>query len=219
MLSYSTLLNGTIAVLFRLRRGMGLIGKDTTKGTIPLWSYVLLFPFHGPTYAYTYLHTRMGKMRPPSAAPGTRGSQNDSKKDERERRQQDERKVAVPVASQVQPGWWVGGCYSHEIRLPMQQPWAGVVDLTVEFPESCRANTLNYLCIPTWDGVPCSPEQLEEAAVFCVEARKDWIKWWKQTINDAKKANHNALDLADSQQQPIPHILITVHTEGDDPPR
>eukprot|EP00569_Conticribra_weissflogii_P006575 CAMPEP_0171337038 /NCGR_PEP_ID=MMETSP0878-20121228/6431_1 /TAXON_ID=67004 /ORGANISM="Thalassiosira weissflogii, Strain CCMP1336" /LENGTH=364 /DNA_ID=CAMNT_0011838611 /DNA_START=74 /DNA_END=1168 /DNA_ORIENTATION=- len=210
MLSYSTFLNGTIAVLFQLRRGMSLIGKDTKKGTIPLWSYVLLFPFHGPTYAYTYLHTKMGKMRPPSAAPSSDESHRKKNDDEHE-----QQKVPVPVASQVQPGWWVGGCYSHEIQLPMQQPWAGIVDLTVEFPEKCRANTLNYLCLPTWDGVPCSPEQLEEAAVFCMEARKDWIRWWKQ--NYSRGGNDNAVDLADSQKQSmqqqqteqlIPHILI-----------
>ena len=38
ILSYSTLLNGAIAVLFKLRRGMSLIGKDRRAGTIPMWS-------------------------------------------------------------------------------------------------------------------------------------------------------------------------------------
>lgn len=32
----------------------------------------------------------------------------------------------------------------------------------------------SYLCQPTWDGVPCSPEQLEKAATFCIEAREEW---------------------------------------------
>ena len=68
-------------------------------------------------------------------------------------------KVTVPVASEVQPGWWVGGCYSNQLNMK----WAGVIDLTVEFPERCRNDTLRYLCLPTWDGVPASPEQLEKA--------------------------------------------------------
>ena len=68
-------------------------------------------------------------------------------------------KVTVPVASEVQPGWWVGGCYSNQLNMK----WAGVIDLTVEFPERCHNDTLRYLCLPTWDGVPASSEQLEKA--------------------------------------------------------
>ena len=74
------------------------------------------------------------------------------------------------MASEVQPGWWVGGCYAYQLN----KKWAGIVDLTVEFPEKCRNDTLRYLCLPTWDGVPCSPEQLEKAANFCIEAREEW---------------------------------------------
>ena len=36
VLSYSTVLNGTIAILFKMRKGMYLIGKDREAGTIPL---------------------------------------------------------------------------------------------------------------------------------------------------------------------------------------
>lgn len=50
LMAYSTILNGTIAALFKAERGMGLIGKDTKRGTIPLWSYILYAPFHGPTW-------------------------------------------------------------------------------------------------------------------------------------------------------------------------
>ena len=159
ILSYSTLLNGTIAVLFKLRRGMGLIGKDLKEGTIPWWSYLLFFPFHIPTYGYTYVHTKMGKMKPyikPDEA-------DDAKK-------HPVSKVPVPVASQVQPGWWIGGCYAYELNMQ----WAAVIDLTVEFPEKCRASTKRYLCLPTWDGVPASPEQLEHAAQFVIDAIENW---------------------------------------------
>lgn len=81
---YSAFLNGVIAVLFKLEWGMGLIGKNKTNGQIPLWSYILFFPFHIPTLLYTHIHTRMHQKK-------------------------------VPVASEVLPGWWVGGCYGHEI--------------------------------------------------------------------------------------------------------
>jgi protein-tyrosine phosphatase len=165
ILGYSTILNGAIAMLFKMRRGMSLIGKDHQNGTIPLWSYALFFPFHIPTYAYTYIHTKCGTMKPyandPEAKPTKKATTT--------------KKVTVPVASEVQPGWWVGGCYANQLN----KQWAGVVDLTVEFPERCRSNTLRYLCLPTWDGVPCSPEQLEKAANFCIEAREEW--------NQAKK--------------------------------
>ena len=72
----------------------------------------------------------------------------------------------VPVASEVQPGWWVGGCYGHEL----DKDWAGVIDLTVEFPETTIFRTREYLSIPTWDGVPATPFQLEQGAKFAVEA-------------------------------------------------
>jgi protein-tyrosine phosphatase len=64
-------------------------------------------------------------------------------------------------------GWWIGGRYSHLLR----KQWGGIVDLTVEFPEFCK--TQNYLCIPIWDGVPPTPDQLEQAAVFAVNSKKD----------------------------------------------
>ncbi len=165
MLGYSTILNGAIAVLFKLRKGMSIIGKDRQNGTIPLWSYALFFPFHIPTYAYTYVHTKFGTMKPyahdPEAKPVKKAT-----------------KVTVPVASEVQPGWWVGGCYANQL----DKQWAGVVDLTVEFPERCRSNTLRYICLPTWDGVPCSPEQLEKAATFCIEAREEWNQSKKRGV-------------------------------------
>lgn len=158
-LGYSTILNGTIAILFKMKKGMGMLGKNLEQGSIPLWSYLLFSPFHIPTYAYTYVHTLVGKMKVHHGS---------SKK---------KKKAPVPVASMVQPGLWVGGCFAH--RLGNKQ-WAGIIDLTVEFPERCRDNTLKYLCVPTWDGVPCSPEQLEQAANFAVEAKENWMKLKEQ---------------------------------------
>lgn len=74
----------------------------------------------------------------------------------------------VPVASEVLPGWWVGGCYGDQLN----KDWAGVIDLTVEFPESTFERTTSYLSIPTWDGIPASPAQLEEGANFALQAMK-----------------------------------------------
>ena len=147
VLGYSTILNAAIAAMFKMEKGMGLIGKDPQTGQIPMWSYVILFPFHLPTMAYTYVHTRHGSMK-------VKGPDGKSKRE------------TVPVASEVQPGWWVGGCYGHELN----KEWGGIIDLTVEFPE--RMSTQSYLSIPTWDGVPATPAQLEEAAIFAVEARE-----------------------------------------------
>jgi protein-tyrosine phosphatase len=149
MMGYSALVNGIIAVLFKLNRGMSIIGKDPKTGEIPIWSYIVFYPFHFPSMLYTYVHTRIGteKLKTPSGET------------KRER---------VPVASEVQPGWWVGGCYANEL----DKDWAGIIDQTVEFPESCINRTQGYLLLPTWDGVPATPEQLEEAATFAIEARK-----------------------------------------------
>jgi Dual specificity phosphatase, catalytic domain len=148
-LGYSTLLNGTIAILFKLERGMFIIGKNRKTGEIPKWSYVVFFPFHVPTVLYTIVHTHIG----------TQTFEKDGKKVEE----------LVPVASEVQPGWWIGGCHADKL----DKDWAGVVDLTVEFPESTINRTKAYLSIPTWDGVPASPDQIEEAADFAVTASRN----------------------------------------------
>lgn len=138
--AYSCLVNGAVAVMFKLRRGMSLIGKNGKTGEIPLWSYVLWFPFHAPTVLYTHLHNlKDQKKKPP-----------------------------VPPASEVLPGWWVGGCYGHLL----QKSWGGVVDLTSEFPESCISTTKRYMLAASWDGVPPPPDKLEAAAVFAAEAHK-----------------------------------------------
>lgn len=149
VLGYSAIVNGAIAVLFKLEQGMGILGKNRETGQIPLWSYVVFFPFHLPTLLYTHIHTRHSRMKVTTESGEIK-------------------KVPVPVASQVKPGWWVGGWYASELN----RDWGGVIDLTVEFPERCINNTKGYLSLPTWDGVPASPEQLEEAANFAVEARK-----------------------------------------------
>jgi len=148
ILGYSTLLNGAIAVLFKLEVGTWLVGKNRKTGDIPTWSYVVFFPFHFPSMLYTHIHTLTGKQKI-----------------------EKEGKIfieVVPYASEVQPGWWVGGCYADKLN----KDWSGVIDLTSEFPESTIDRTRSYLCIPTWDGVPAAPDQIEAAANFAVEANR-----------------------------------------------
>jgi len=148
VLGYSTLLNGAIAVLFKLEVGMGMLGKNRKTGEIPMWSYVVFFPFHLPSMLYTHIHTLTGTQR----------VEKDGNVVEE----------VVPYASEVQPGWWIGGCYAHKL----DRDWAGVIDLTTEFPESTIDRTRAYFSIPTWDGVPASPDQIEEAANFAVAVKQ-----------------------------------------------
>jgi len=137
-LYYSCLVNGVIAVLFRSRRFTRIIGKDSERGTIPLWSYCIFAPFHIPTMLYTYVHVKQMV------------------------------KKGIPVASEVVKGWWIGGRYSHLL----ERKWSCVVDLTVEFPELCRAQTESYVHVPLWDGNPPTPELLEHAASTAAAALK-----------------------------------------------
>jgi len=137
LLCYTSFLNGLVALLFRLGVGMSAIGKNPETGTVPKWSYFLYFGFHFPTWMYTRLHHWK------------------------------DIKSKVPVATEVEPGWWVGGRYAADLG----KQWAGVVDMTCEFPEGCIGTTDEYLLLPCWDGVPPPPELLERAALFAISAR------------------------------------------------
>jgi len=129
-LTYAAVCNLAIAVMFKLRKGMWLLGKDAADGSVPLWSYLVWIGFHLPTWLYTYVHTRLGNMG------------------------------GVPVASEVADGWYIGGCYSHELGLD----WSGVLDLTCEFPETAIGSTKSYKLVAVWDGTPPTPAQIDEAA-------------------------------------------------------
>lgn len=48
-----SVINLVIAVLFNLKLGMGLLGKDAASGAIPIWSYVLPLPHPGVHQAAT----------------------------------------------------------------------------------------------------------------------------------------------------------------------
>lgn len=135
-LCYTSVLNGVIALMFNFGVGMRVIGKSSSTGAVPLWSYLVFFSFHFPTWLYTSLHHLK------------------------------DRATRVPTATEVEPGWWVGGRYAADLN----KRWAGVVDMTCEFPEGCSASTDQYLLLPCWDGTPPPPESIERAAVFAVSA-------------------------------------------------
>lgn len=146
LLGYSTVLNAAIALLFKLEYGTEILGKNPKTGHIPRWSYIVFFPFHLPSLLYTHIHLMHGKQTV-------------------EREGKKHREV-VPLASEVQPGWWVGSWQSHRLN----KSWAAVIDLTSEFPETSINSTRAYLNLPTWDGVPASPAKIEEAAEFAIAA-------------------------------------------------
>mmetsp|Transcript_69019 Transcript_69019/g.173904 ORF Transcript_69019/g.173904 Transcript_69019/m.173904 type:complete len:254 (+) Transcript_69019:74-835(+) len=138
LLAYLSLLNGIIAMLFRMEEGMELLGKEAATGRVPPWSYVLFVGFHFPTWLYTRLHGFQDKAN------------------------------GIAVADEVAQGWWLGGRYGNELG----KTWAGIVDLTCEFPELSKGKTSDaYLLLRCWDGVPPSPAQLEEATEFAVRKR------------------------------------------------
>merc|ERR1719350_942954 len=62
-----------------------MIGKRHVNGSVPLWSYVVFYGFHLPTWLYTTVHHWK------------------------------DRKSKIPPASEVDLGWWVGGRYAAEL--------------------------------------------------------------------------------------------------------
>lgn len=71
--------------------------------------------------------------------------------------------TGVNVAGEVAPGSWIAGLYGGKIG----RAWAGIVDLTCEFPEGCAGSRPDsYLLVRCWDGVPPTADQLEQAASF-----------------------------------------------------
>lgn len=138
LLAYISTVNALVAALFRLEVGMEVLGKESETGHVPWWSYVLFAGFHLPTWVYTNAHHMKDRAK------------------------------GIAAANEVAPGWWIGGCFGHELG----RTWAGIVDLTCEFPESCRvAAAGSYMLLRCWDGVPPTPAQLEEAAEFAVKRR------------------------------------------------
>jgi len=86
LLWYVCLTNAAFAILFQLKWGMGLLGKNPSTGQIPWWSYALWAGFHLPTAVYTFVHNEVSKL------------------------------YGIPVASQVAKRYWIGGRYSYQLK-------------------------------------------------------------------------------------------------------
>ncbi|GMI43944.1 hypothetical protein TrCOL_g7094 [Triparma columacea] len=136
VLWYSAVLNMVIAIGFKLRVGCELLMKDQKAGTIPALSYLLFFPFHVPTFLYTYIHTVLGVSH------------------------------GVNYADEVLPNFWVGGRYAHKIPAGQSPPsqWEVTVDLTSEFPELSIGSTKVYVSAPVWDGTPPHIDDIDRCA-------------------------------------------------------
>jgi hypothetical protein len=150
--------NGIIAILFLLRKGMWVLGKNPKTGKLPLWSYILWAGFHVPNTLYTFGHHHiLGKVL-------MMGAQKEKSKDGTMVRK------TVPSASEIYPGWWIGGKYADDLGI---KHWGGIVDLTVEFEESCfdQCAVGGYLNVLCWDGVPPTPAQLDVAATHCANIK------------------------------------------------
>mmetsp|Transcript_77068 Transcript_77068/g.150970 ORF Transcript_77068/g.150970 Transcript_77068/m.150970 type:complete len:268 (-) Transcript_77068:271-1074(-) len=151
---YMGVANGIISALFFLQKGMWVLGKDEKTGKIPLWSHVVWFGFHLPTQLYTFVHHYvLGHLFMVGAVVDAKTGKT----------------TALPAATEVVPGWYIGGKYSDELRM---FKWGAIVDLTVEFNEACIGECAvgGYKLVRCWDGVPPTPDQLEDAAVHCANA-------------------------------------------------
>ena len=118
---YSACVHFIISAGFISKSGMWILGKDPNTGQVPSWSYVLWAAFFIPTYLYTALHAGYA-----------------------------DKKHGVPVASEVDDAFWIGGRYAAQPK----KKWALTIDLTVEFDEGCMDTSDEYLLLRCWDGVP-----------------------------------------------------------------
>lgn len=134
--------NVLVCALFLLDRGTGLLGKSAKSGRAPLAYSAAWIGFVAPTWFYTKVHTLLGR-----ALHG------------------------IPEATEVLDGWWLGGRYA-DVAPGRPDRWSGVLDLTCELPERCIRDTDEYKLVPLWDGAPPHPDRIEEAADFCVAARR-----------------------------------------------
>jgi len=86
--------------------------------------------------------------------------------------------LGVPAATEVVPGWYLGGLFVDRVRLvdggddQAQDPdgkgltWAAIVDLTCEFAERGRCHPEDYYHLPTWDGCPPDHTRFAEVGRF-----------------------------------------------------
>ena len=137
-LLYGTLQYWFLSFLTLFKMHPGVIGK-TRDGQIPLWSWIVFFPYH--LYVQGYQNC---KITSPSSRIGTE-----------------------VIERLYISGWKYSGSNDHHPKGGFHR----VLDLTCELPR--RSQSKHYLCIPTWDGAPCSVEQLEEGVQFLTSSTAD----------------------------------------------
>jgi diacylglycerol kinase (ATP) len=137
---YFAAVHSLMVVLFVLRRGEAILGKVAKTGALPLWSYLVWWPFHLVNLISVYLVNHVRKRR------------------------------GVDLCTEIMPGWHLGGYYSDvgaERRVLGGRLNLAVVDLTTEFPE--RLTTPHYCLVPIWDGSAPTVAQMRRAADFVAE--------------------------------------------------
>eukprot|EP00750_Incisomonas_marina_P012484 INCI16892.1.p1 GENE.INCI16892.1~~INCI16892.1.p1 ORF type:complete len:252 (-),score=27.42 INCI16892.1:175-930(-) len=143
ILAYFAAVHALMLSLFVVRKGEFLLGKDRETGNMPLWSYVVWWPFHVVNLATVYGVSTLRKQR-----------------------------GGVDFCTEVVPGWHLGGWYSEVAagRVSGGVSNIAVVDLTTEFPE--RLVSEHYCLVPIWDGTAPTVAQFRRATDFVAEHRR-----------------------------------------------
>jgi hypothetical protein len=141
VLIYFAAVHSLMVVLFVLRKGEAILGKAAKTGALPLWSYLLWWPFHLVNLIGVYTVNHARKRR------------------------------GLELCTEIMPGWSLGGlyCEAAETRVFGGRINLAVVDLTTEFPE--RVPTPHYCLVPIWDGTAPTVAQMQRATDFVAENR------------------------------------------------
>ena len=133
---YACAVHAVVTALCMTDTAPWVIGKHAATGQVPVWSWLVWGPFHLTNRFFVAV---------------AKASHNQSH--------------ALEVATEVWPGWWLGGWYSYELGIR----FAATVDLCCELPE--RAETEQYMCCANWDGM-VHGEDIAKAAPFLAAAAK-----------------------------------------------
>jgi hypothetical protein len=170
-LTYSSLVHAVITCLVVANKAPGVIGKDPRTGQLPWWSWLVRQPAATSCHAHlpascwqspsscclpaacpaacqhaSALSAADSACPPPTAAQVWWPFHSTNRFFARAAKNRHKGDIAVAAATEVYPGWWLGGWYSYELGID----FGTVVDLCCELPE--RASYRDYLCCPNWDG-------------------------------------------------------------------
>ena len=134
---WCSLVHAMIALLVLSDTAPWIIGKNPVSGQVPLWSWIAWGPFH----LTNRMFARLAKERKHSG-------------------------LVVGSATEVWPGWWLGGWYAFEHN----RHYSAVVDLCCELPQRNKSD--RYMCRANWDGV-LHRSDIVAAATFLTAAAAD----------------------------------------------